>query len=178
MHTCVLFFHSLCFSRISKDRDRHWNEDHQPETAYNDGTFGRNIAIEPWQRIVVSSTIDVEIPQKEKSICDWLLCVSICLGRKKRKGNFFADERCVLCLLCIRTDGRTDGMSTDYSSLSLRSAAKCAAAITFFFFFFFLVKKKKKKKICTSETPGKHMRADDFFYSRNFFYWCSLLWIW
>jgi hypothetical protein len=32
-----------------------------------------------------------------------------------------------------RTDGRTDGMSTDYSSLSLRSAAKCAAAITFFF---------------------------------------------
>ena len=154
MHTCVLFFHSLCFSRISKDRDRHWNEDHQPETAYNDGTFGRNIAIEPWQRIVVSSTIDVEIPQKEKSICDWLLCVSICLGRKKRKGNFFADERCVLCLLCIRTDGRTDGMSTDYSSLSLRSAAKCAEEITFFFFFFFSRKNKTKQKTNWLYTQG------------------------
>lgn len=137
-HLCSILPFSLSLSVSLESRKieiRHWNEDHQPETAYNDGTFGWNIAIEPWQRIVISSTIDVEIPQKEKSICDWLLCVSICLGRKKRKGKFFADERCVLCLLCIRTDGRTDGWHVDWLFQSFSSFGSQVRSSNNFFFF-------------------------------------------
>ena len=159
-HLCSILPFSLSLSVSLESRKieiRHWNEDHQPETAYNDGTFGWNIAIEPWQRIVVSSTIDVEIPQKEKSICDWLLCVSICLGRKKRKGKFFADERCVLCLLCIRTDGRTDGWHVDWLFQSFSSFGSQVRSSNNFFFFFEKRETKQNKK--PTDYTHKEQRA-------------------
>jgi len=71
-------------------------------------------------RIVVSSTIDVEIPQEKKQNRSATDChLFVCAAIEEMGKTFFADERCVCALLCIRTDG----MSTDYIPRLFGSAA-------------------------------------------------------
>jgi hypothetical protein len=95
------------------------------------------------------------LKKKNRSVTDFSVWVFV-WGERKEKENFLpmSDAFYAFCAFG-RTDGRTDGMSTDYSSLSLRSAAKCAAAITFFFF----EKRETKQNKKPTDYTHKEQRA-------------------
>lgn len=97
--------------------------------------------------------------KKNRSVTDFSVWVFV-WGERKEKENFLpmSDAFYAFCAFG-RTDGRTDGMSTDYSSLSLRSAAKCAAAITFFFSRKEKQNKTKNQLTIHTRSSGQHTES-------------------